>query len=92
MFRLIGRCDRFYLDCILVTGDQLLESVGRFKYLGIEDLPQELLNENSSINVELLENKTQEKLQLGRNCYLLQLVCRKLKVVIYLLLTIISWA
>ena len=60
MFRLIGRCDRFYLDCILVRGDQLFESIGRFKYLAIEDLPQKLLNENSSINVEFPQIKTGE--------------------------------
>ena len=48
------------LDCILGTGDQLFKLIGKFGYLGIEDLPQEVLTENSLINVQFLENKTGE--------------------------------
>ena len=38
----------------------MFKFIGRFRYLGKEDLPQEFLVENSSINVEFLENKTGE--------------------------------
>ena len=34
--------------------------VGKFRSLGMEDLPQEFLIENCFINVEFLENKTGE--------------------------------
>ena len=34
--------------------------VGKFRSLGMEDLPQEFLTENCFINVEFLENKTGE--------------------------------
>ena len=34
--------------------------VGKFRSLGMEDLPQEFLTENCFINVEFLENKTWE--------------------------------
>ena len=48
------------LDCILGTGDQLFKLIGKFGYLGIEDLPQGVSTENSLINVQFLENKTGE--------------------------------
>ena len=57
--------DKFDLDCMLGKGDQSFKFMGKFRYLGMEDLPQELLVGNSSINVEFLENKRQGKLQLG---------------------------
>ena len=40
--------------------DQLLKFIGKFKYLGMEDLPQKLLVEISSINMEFIESKTGE--------------------------------
>ena len=40
--------------------DQLSEFFGKFRYLGIEDLSQELLIENCSVNMEFLETKTEE--------------------------------
>ena len=38
-------------------GDQFFE---KFRYLGMEGLPQVFLIENSSISLEFLENKTEE--------------------------------
>ena len=38
-----GLWDKFDLDCILVKGDQLFTFMGKFRYLGIEDLPQDFL-------------------------------------------------
>ena len=55
---------------MLGKGDQLFKYIGRFTYLGIEDLPQDLLIVNS-INGEFLESKI-KKLQLDHTCYLLQ--------------------
>ena len=46
------------LDCILQKGDLLFKSLKNYRYLGIEDLPQEFPIENSSINVEFLNNST----------------------------------
>ena len=45
---------------MLGKGDQLFKFIGKFRYLGIEDLPQEFLIENSLINVQFLKNKTGE--------------------------------
>ena len=70
-FKFPGLWDKFDLDYILHEGDQLFKFIGKFSYLEMEDLPQEFLIENSSINVELLENKTGE-LTAGHICYLLQ--------------------
>ena len=55
-----GLWDKFDLDSILGKGDQLFKFIGKFRYLGIEDLPQEFLVENVSVNVKFLENKTGE--------------------------------
>ena len=71
LFRSPGMWDKFDLDCILGKGSQLLKFIGQFRYLRMEDLPQEFLVENSSINVEFLENKT-GKLQLGHTGNLFQ--------------------
>ena len=51
---------KFDLGCILGKGDQLFKFSSKFRYLGIEDLPEEFLIENSSINMGFLENKTGE--------------------------------
>ena len=48
------------MDCILAKGDQLFKFIGKFRYFGAEDLPQEFMIENCPINVELLGNKTGE--------------------------------
>ena len=58
LFRSPGLREIFDLDSILGKGDQLFRFIGNFRYLGMEDLIQELLVENSSINVEFLENNT----------------------------------
>ena len=58
LFRSPGLWEIFDLDSILGKGDQLFRFIGNFRYLGMEDLIQELLVENSSINVEFLENNT----------------------------------
>ena len=38
----------------------MFKFIGKFRYLGVEDLSQEFLLENYSMNVEFLENKTGE--------------------------------
>lgn len=52
--------DKFNLACILDKWDQSFKSIKKFRYLGIQDLSQELLVENRSINVEFLKTKTVE--------------------------------
>ena len=58
LFKSPALWDKFDLDWILGKGDQLFKFIGKFRYLGTEDLPQEFLTENSLINVQFLENKT----------------------------------
>ena len=52
------------LNCVKITlldkDDQLLQRVEKFKYLWLENLPQEFLLKPSPINVKFLENKTVE--------------------------------
>ena len=57
-YRSTGLWHKFDLDSILHKGDHLFKFTGKFRYLGMEDLPQEFLEENFSINVEFLKNKT----------------------------------
>ena len=52
--------DKFVIDYILGEWDQLFKFTGKFRYLGMEDLPQKFLIENYSVNVEFLENKAGE--------------------------------
>ena len=59
-FRPPSMWDKFDLDCLLGQGDQLFKFIGNFRYLGMEDLPEDFLVEHSSINVEFLKNKTGE--------------------------------
>ena len=47
LFRSPGMWNTFDLDCISGKGVQLFKSVGKCRYLGIEDLSQESLVENS---------------------------------------------
>ena len=49
-----GLWNKFALDSILGKGDQLFNFMGKFRYLGMEDLSQEFLVVNSSINMEFL--------------------------------------
>ena len=60
LFKSPGICDKFELDSILTRGDQLSKFIGKFRYLRVEDLPQEFLLKNYSMNVKFLENKTGE--------------------------------
>ena len=71
LFKSPGMWDKFELDCILARGDQLFKFIGKFRYLGVEDLPQEFLLENYSMNVEFVENKTGE---ITAGAYLLSIV------------------
>ena len=52
LFKSPGLWDKIDLDYILGEGDQLFKFVGKFRYLGMEDLSQEFLIENSSVNVD----------------------------------------
>ena len=71
LFKSAGLWNKFELDCILDKGDQLFTIIGKFRYLGVKDLSQEFMIENSLINVELLENNTRE-ITAGDICNLLQ--------------------
>ena len=52
--------DSFDLDCISQKEDLLFKSLNNYIYLGMEDLTQDIFIENSSINVEFLNNSTGE--------------------------------
>ena len=71
LFKPTGMWDKFELDGILARRDQLFKFIGKFRYLGVEDLPQEFLLENYSMNVEFLENKAGE---ITAGAYLLSIV------------------
>ena len=45
LLRSLGQWNKLDLDGILGKGDQLFKSFGKFRYLGIEDLPQGFLIE-----------------------------------------------
>ena len=60
LFKSPGLQDKLYLDYILGNRDKLFKFVGKFRYLGMEDLPQEFLKENSSVNMKFLKSKTGE--------------------------------
>ena len=55
-----GMWDKFDLDGILDNEDQLFRLIDKFRYLRMEDLPQELIIENFSVNVKFLENNPRE--------------------------------
>ena len=63
--------DKYDFDCTLHKGDHLSKFTGQFRYLMIENLSQEFLIENSSVNVELLKNMTGE---IAAGAYLLSIV------------------
>ena len=50
LFKYPGLCNKFDLDCILGKGDHLFKFIGKFRFLGEEDFPQEYLIENIPIN------------------------------------------
>ena len=56
LFKSPGLWDKYDLDSILDKGDQLFKLIGKFRYFGMKNLPQEFSIENYSINVEFLEN------------------------------------
>ena len=60
LFKSASICNSFDLDCILQKGDLLFKFFNNYRYHGMEDLPQESFTENSSINVEYLNNRTRE--------------------------------
>ena len=59
LFKSSSIWNSFNLDCILQKGDLLLKSLNNYRYLGMEDLPQEFFIENSSINVQFFNNRTE---------------------------------
>ena len=60
LFKSVSIWDSFNLDFILQKGDLLFKSVNNYRYLGMEDSPEEFFIENLSINVELLNIRTGE--------------------------------
>ena len=60
LFKSASIWDSFGLDCISQKGDLLFKSLNNYRYLGMEDMPQEFFIENSSINVEFLNIRTGE--------------------------------
>ena len=53
LFKSTGVPDEFDLVCILGKRDHLFKFTGKFRYLWIEELPQEFLGETLSTNVSL---------------------------------------
>ena len=60
LFKSASTWDSFHLDCILQIEDLLFKSLNNYRFLGMEDLPQEFFIENLSINVEFPNNRTGE--------------------------------
>ena len=52
--------DSFDLDSTLQKEDLMFKSLNNYRYLGMEDLPQEFFIENSSINIEFLNDRNGE--------------------------------
>ena len=59
LFNSPGLWNKVDLGYILGKGDHLFKLIGKFRCLGMEDLPEEYLIKNSSVNVKLLVNKTE---------------------------------
>ena len=59
-FRSPGLWSKLDWDAILDKWNLFFKSPGKFRYLGIEDLPQEFFIEDLPINVQFLENKTRK--------------------------------
>ena len=60
LFKSVSIWEFFDLNFILQKGDLLFNSLNNYRYLGTEDLPQELFIRNLSINVEFINNKIGE--------------------------------
>ena len=60
LFKSPGLWYKFDLHSILGKVDQLFKIIGKFRYLGMEDLPQEFSIESCPINVEFLDRRQQE--------------------------------
>ena len=60
LFKSVSILDSFDLDWILQKGDFLFKSLNKYRYPGMEDLPQEFFIENLSINIEFLNIRTGE--------------------------------
>ena len=58
LFKSVSILDSFDLDWILQKGDFLFKSLNKYRYPGMEDLPQEFFIENLSINIEFLNIRT----------------------------------
>ena len=58
LFKSASLWDSFDIDSILQKEYLLFKSLDNYRYLGMEDLPQEFFIENSAINVEFLNNRT----------------------------------
>ena len=71
LLRFPDRWDKLDLDGMLGKGDQLFKSLGKFRYLGMEDLPQEIFLEGLAVNVQFLEIKMGE---ITTGVYLLSIV------------------
>ena len=52
--------DKLDLNCIFCKEDQLFKFIGKFRYLGLQKLPEDFLIENATGNVFFFENKTRE--------------------------------
>ena len=61
LFKSASIWDSFDLDCILQKYDLLFKSINNYRYLGMEDLPQEFFIENLLINVEFLNIKSRRE-------------------------------
>ena len=60
IFKSASIWDSFNLDCVFQKGDLLFNSLNKYRYFWMEDLPQEFFTKNLSINVEFLNNRTRE--------------------------------
>ena len=60
LFRSPGRQYKLDLDNILGKGDRLFKFLGKFRYLGMKDLPQEFFLGSFAVNVLFLEVKMGE--------------------------------
>ena len=54
LFKSVSIWNSFDLDCMLQKEDLLFKSLNKYRYLGMENLPQEFFIENLPINVEFL--------------------------------------
>ena len=60
LFKSVSIWDSVGLNCILRKGNTLFKSLNNYRCFEMEDLSQEFFIQNSSINVEFLNNRTGE--------------------------------